>query len=122
MNKSCLVLLAHGSRNPGWLEPFKTLLRDLRREAGADRVYLAYMQLAEPLLAHVVRDLAAGGVRAIRVLPLLIAAGNHAEKDIPAEVAALRKVHPGVKLEVLPPIGSHPRFRTMLRELVKESL
>lgn len=122
MNKSCLVLLAHGSRNPGWREPFEAMLRDLRREAGEDRVYLAYMQLAEPLLADVVRDLVAGGIRAIRILPLLISTGNHVDKDIPAGVTALRKMHPDVKMEILPPIGSHPRFKTMLRELVKESL
>jgi len=122
MNYFCLVLLAHGSRKSGWREPFEALLSDLRREAGADRVYLAYMQLAEPNLANVVRDLVAGGTRAIRILPLLMSAGNHADKDIPAEVAALRKVHPGVTMEILPPIGSHPRFKAMLRELVKESL
>ena len=122
MNHSSLVLLAHGSRRSGWREPFEELLRDLRYEAGEDRVYLAYMQLAEPDLANVVRDLVAGGTRAIRILPLLISTGNHADKDIPAEVAALRKVYPGVQMEILPPIGSHPRFKAMLRELVKESL
>ena len=122
MNHSSLVLLAHGSRKSGWCEPFEELLRDLRCEAGEDRVYLAYMQLAEPDLANVVRDLVTGGTRAIRILPLLISTGNHADKDIPAEVAALRKVYPGVQMEILPPIGSHPRFKAMLRELVKESL
>ena len=122
MNKSCLVLLAHGSRNPGWREPFEELLRDLRCEAGEDRVYLAYMQLAEPGLSNVVRDLVAAGTRAIRILPLLISTGNHAEGDIPAEVATLRKKHPDIAIEILPPIGSHPRFKTVLWELVRESL
>ena len=122
MNKSCLVLLAHGSRNPGWRAPFEALLRDLRRESGEDRVCLAYLQLAEPSLSSVVRDLATFGTRAIRILPLLIATGNHAEGDIPAEVAALRKKHPDLAITILPPIGSHPQFKTMMRELVKESL
>ncbi len=122
MNKSCLVLLAHGSRNPGWRAPFEALLRDLRREAGEDRICLAYLQLAEPSLSNVVRDLETAGTRAIRILPLLISTGNHAEGDIPAEVAALRKKHPDIAIEILPPIGSHPRFKTMMRELVRESL
>ncbi|MBI2437235.1 MAG: CbiX/SirB N-terminal domain-containing protein [Lentisphaerae bacterium] len=119
---SCLVLLAHGSRRPGWRAPFEEMLADLRREAGADAVCLAYMQLAKPGLGAVVRDLTEHGVRAIRILPLLISTGSHADGDIPAEVAKLRQKHPDVAMEILPPIGSHPRFKAFLRELVKESL
>ena len=122
MKKSCLVLLAHGSRNPDWREPFDELLRELQGEAGAERVRLAYMQLASPSLPDVVRDLAAQGVDTIRVLPLLMSAGNHAYEDIPAEVATLRKKHCGVAIEILPPVGTHPRFKSMMRELVEESL
>lgn len=122
MNKSCLVLLAHGSRKSGWRAPFEEMLEDLRREAGEKRVYLAYMQLAEPDLSSVVRDLAESGVRAIRILPLLISAGSHADGDIPALAAMLRQKHPGLAIEILPPIGSHPRFRALLQELVRESL
>lgn len=119
---SCLVLIAHGSRKPGWRAPFEELLADLRREVGAERVHLAYMQLAEPSLESVVKDVAARGVGAIRILPLLISAGSHADGDIPAEVAALRQRYPAIAMEILPPIGSHPRFKALLRELVKESL
>ena len=122
MNPSCLVLLAHGSRNPAWRAPFKALLKDLRRELGEDRICLAYLQLAEPSLASVVRDLAAIGAGAIRILPLLLSAGNHAKEDIPAEVATLRQKYPDIAIEILPPIGSHPRFKAMMRELVRETL
>ncbi len=119
---SALVLLAHGSRNPNWRAPFDHLLESLRKEAGEDRVYLAYLQMASPNLADVVRDLASRGVRTIRILPLLMSAGNHAYEDIPSEVAALQAKHPGLSVEILPPIGSHPRFKAMLEDLVKESL
>jgi sirohydrochlorin cobaltochelatase len=61
-------------------------------------------------------------VRTIRILPLLMAAGNHAYEDIPADAATLRAEFPGLAMEILPPIGSHPRFRSMMRELVRESL
>lgn len=94
----------------------------MRRESGEDRICLAYLQMAEPSLANVARNLDSAGTRAIRILPMLISAGNHAEADIPAEVAALRKKHPQIAMEILPPIGSHPRFKTMMRELVGELL
>ena len=122
MRETCLVLLAHGSRNPNWREPFEALLADLRRGAGQDCVHLAYMQLASPSLTDVVEDVTRRGARIIRVLPLLMSAGNHAYEDIPTEVAALREKHPAATIEILPPIGTHPRFMAMLRDLVKESL
>lgn len=122
MKKTCLVLLAHGSRNPNWQSPFEALLKDLRAETGEDRVYLAYLQMATPSLSEVVRDLCAQGVRTLRILPLLMSAGNHADEDIPAEKDALLKQFPDLVLEVLPPIGSQPRFKAMMRELVKDSL
>jgi sirohydrochlorin cobaltochelatase len=122
MKETCLVLLAHGSRNPHWRAPFDDLLTLLRQEAGADRVHLAYMQLASPSLAEVVDGLVTRGTSVIRVLPLLMSAGNHAYEDIPADVAALRQKHPGLSMEILAPIGSHPRFKAMLAELVKESI
>jgi sirohydrochlorin cobaltochelatase len=117
-----LVLLAHGSRNPNWRAPFDDLLAALRKEAGADRVHLAYMQMATPSLSDVVRALASKGAQTIRILPLLMSGGNHAHEDIPAEVAALRAEHPGLAIEILPPIGTHLRFRAMMQELVRESL
>lgn len=119
---SALVLLAHGSRNPNWRAPFDHLLKSLRKEAGEDRVYLAYLQMASPSLADVVDELASRRVRTIRILPLLMSAGNHAYEDIPAEVAALQAKHSGLSVEILPPIGSHLRFKAMLEDLVKESL
>lgn len=122
MRESCLVLLAHGSRNPNWRAPFDDLLASLRKETGEDRVHLAYMQMASPSLSDVVRALASKGVQTVRILPLLMSGGNHAHEDIPDEAATLRAEHPGLTIEIMPPIGTHPGFKAMMRELVKESL
>lgn len=122
MKTSCLVLLAHGSKNPRWREPFERLREELRREVGADRVGLAYMAMAEPSLTVVIRRLSDRGVRVIRILPLFMSSGNHLHEDIPDQVASLRRDYPGLEIAVLPPIGSHPRFTAMMRELARDVL
>jgi len=122
MNDSHLVLLAHGSKNPTWRMPFDALLEELRQGVGEDRVHLAYLQMTGPSLTTVVQGLASQGAKTIRILPLLMAAGTHAYEDIPSEVESLRELNPGVSVEILPPIGANPRFRSLMREIVKESL
>lgn len=120
MNKKSLVLLAHGSRNPRWCKPFDELIADLQASVGDASICLAHLQMSEPSLPAVIDGLALQGVEHIRILPMLMAGGNHADEDIPAEVAALRETYPGINMEILPPIGSHPRFKAMLRELITE--
>ncbi len=122
MKRSCLVLLAHGSRNAKWSGTLDTALDPLRDEFGRERVYLAYLQMARPTLSDVVRTVAAEGARTIRILPLMISEGNHLQEDVPSEVEALVEEYPSISIEVLPPIGKHPLFQEMMRRLVRESL
>jgi len=120
MKKSCLVLIAHGSRNPHWRGPFEAILKELRQEYGEDRVYLSFMEMSAPTLPEVVRELVEAGERQLRIMPIFMARGNHFDHDIPEQTAELMRRHPGVTIEILPPIGSHPRFAVMMSELVQD--
>lgn len=122
MKESHLILIAHGSKNPEWREPFEALLRDVRTGAGGDRIHMAYLQMNAPGLREIVADLFARGVLHIRVLPMLMSGGNHAHGDIPEVVSAVCAECPGLRVEVLPPIGANPRFWTLMREIVREAL
>ena len=122
MNKTGLILLAHGSNNPDWQIPFESLAADLASTSGRFEVRSAYLQLAPPSLPEAIHALATEGIRQINILPMFMAAGNHIKEDIPQEVEAVQQACPGLQIQILPPIGSHPRFKAMLRELVKEML
>lgn len=119
MPDTCLILLTHGSKNPNWRKPFEKLLRLLRKDTGADSIHLSFMESAEPALAQTVELLTQGGCRDIQILPLFMSSGNHLSKDIPAEVRRLTRLHKGLKITTLPPIGSHPRFIQMMLELAR---
>ena len=107
MSDFCLILYAHGSRDPRWREPFERLAKDLEADLGADTVRLAYLEFVGPTLAEAVRAATLDGAETVRVLPLFLAAGAHVREDLPAEVARLRESGPDVEIELLPPLGEH---------------
>lgn len=120
MTNSCLVLIAHGSRNPKWLKPFEQLARDLKNDVGEENVFLCFMEHAEPPLQRVVQEVAIRGKRKLRILPLFMATGNHLQQDIPGQIAGIKKQFPELEIEVLPPIGEHPLFLELMQRLARQ--
>src|SRR5476649_477561 len=120
MKQSCLVLLAHGSKNPNWLKPFEKLASDLKRDAGEDKVSLCFMENAAPSLQQMAQQLSNNGTQHFRVLPLFMATGNHLQQDIPAQIADLRRQFPELEIELLPPVGEHPLFLDLMHRLAQQ--
>ncbi|MGB8475728.1 MAG: CbiX/SirB N-terminal domain-containing protein [Candidatus Acidiferrum sp.] len=114
------VLLAHGSKDTRWQLPFKELTTALKERLGADTVRLAYMEFTPPALSDVAEEAIKDGKRELLVLPLFLAAGAHLAEDIPAQVADARTRFPQLQIELLPPIGEHPRVKALFQEIVCE--
>lgn len=103
----CTILFAHGSRDPRWREPFDAVLAQAKKQAGAQgRVELAFLELMSPSLGDVLDGLIAEGQRHIRIAPLFFAAGQHLRVDLPELVAEAQARHPGLQVEILPPMGA----------------
>ncbi|ACY17762.1 sirohydrochlorin chelatase [Haliangium ochraceum] len=111
MADSAFLLIAHGSSDPSWAEPF----RQLAQHSGAG---LAFLDLAEPSIADAVDQAVAAGARTLRLLPLFMAVGKHVKRDIPAIVDELRARHPACAIELLPALGQDPAFWQTLRDFV----
>jgi len=116
-----LILFAHGSRDPRWRAPFERLAAELSGELGPERVRLAYMEFVGPTLADVAAEAARDGLTRLRLLPLFLSAGAHVARDIPDQVTAARRAHPELRIEVMEPIGEHPRFAALVREVAREA-
>lgn len=63
------------------------------------------------------REAARDGKLHLRVLPLFLAAGAHVAEDIPQQIADAQMSFPQVKIELLQPIGEHPRVKELFREI-----
>ena len=100
-----IVLFAHGSRDPGWAEPFERLAARVRAERPGARVALAYLEITPPTLEDAVAALVAEGARSVAVVPVFLAPGGHVRRDLPLAVERLRSRYPAARFRVLPTIG-----------------
>ena len=121
MPSSRLILLAHGSTDPGWRIPFEELAASLEQATDVSAVRLAFMQLASPSLADVVAEAAGDGVDRLKILPVFLSAGAHVERDIPELVTQAQAEHPAVDIRLLPAVGTDPRMGLLLRTLALEA-
>jgi sirohydrochlorin cobaltochelatase len=116
-----IVLFAPSGEDARARKPFEELAEGLRNELGKGSVRLAYFHSASPSLAEVAEEAANDGVARLRVMPLLLMPGGPLDKDIPEQVSVVRAQVPQLTVEILPSVGDHPRMRTLLHALVRES-
>ena len=117
----CLVLLAHGSKEPRWCAPFERIAQELQKELGVQRLRLAYMEFIEPTLMDVAHECVQQMALNLRLLPLFMAVGAHLATDIPEQVALVRRQFPQITVEVLPPIGEDARVIRLVEQIAIEA-
>ena len=117
-----LILIAHGSHNPGWRTSVEGVVHEAQRELGERAtVRLAYMDCTPPTLLDVAEDAVRSGVTLLRVLPLFLANQGHVDRDIRPLVEQVRQNYPQLKVELMQAMGQHPAFVKLLYEIGAES-
>ena len=109
-----LVLLAHGSRDPAWAEPFARVLAAVRAAAPGCDARLAFLESMTPDLATAVAAALAAGAGAVTIVPLFLGQGGHVRRDLPALVESLRQAHPGVAIDCVATAGEDDAVLTAL--------
>jgi sirohydrochlorin cobaltochelatase len=115
--RSALVLFAHGSRDPKWVEPFKAIQSLIRAQKPDLPVELAFLELMQPGLPECLTSLAKQGVKRVSVVPVFLAAGRHLREDLPALIAPIHSQFPDLEINVAAPIGEIPEFQTAIAKL-----
>ena len=122
--KTGVIVFAHGSRIESANEAVRIVAADLARRTRNPDVVAAFLELGDPSLEGAADRLAAAGATQIVVLPYFLTLGLHLQRDLPKLVASARDRHPGVSIEVTPPLDGHAglvgilldRARTALQE------
>lgn len=107
MNRSGILLFAHGARDPAWARPFETVADRLRERSAAsgDEVTLAYLEFMSPSIAAAASDLVRKGCTRITVVPLFLGAGGHVRKDLPQLLDDMARQHPDVQWTLSQAVG-----------------
>jgi sirohydrochlorin cobaltochelatase len=103
--RDALVLVAHGSRDPGWTRPLQAIAARIGQLRPDLDVSLAYLELSPPLPDEPVRAAAQAGAATVFLAPLFLGQGAHARGDMAALAAQLKSDHPRLSIELLPSLG-----------------
>jgi sirohydrochlorin ferrochelatase len=102
------IVFAHGSSVESANEAVRTVTGQLRERAGYEAVETAFLEGGRPDLAGAVKELSARGVERIVVIPYFLTLGLHLQRDLPRLISEIERAHPGLSIEVTPPLDGHP--------------
>ena len=102
---TAIVLLVHGSRDPGWYEPFKGLMDRIATVRPDVSVRVASLQFGEPGLLEALRVVAETGASRALIIPMFMSSGGHVQRDIPEQVAAVQAALPNLELVLTEAVG-----------------
>ena len=117
---SGVVLLGHGSREPGTATEIKALGEQLAAGNPEWRIEHAFLN-QEPHIEHAVKTLVEAGCQHIVVLPLLVFVGKHILEDVPGEIERLQALYPTVRIVREPHLFRLPGFSDLLSNTLKTS-
>jgi sirohydrochlorin cobaltochelatase len=113
-----IILLAHGSRDARWREPFDSLAHKLEDRLAGVAVRVAFLKDVEPDIYMAVDGLARSGVTQIMVVPVFLAIGGHAANDFPVMAKRLCAAHAGVKFRWTQVAGSWDEVITAMADAI----
>ena len=117
-----VILFCHGSSDPLWAAPFRTLTLELQKTYGEDKVHLGFLERSEPDLETLVRKIAKLGAAHLKILPVFLSAGKHLREDVPPLLVEFDKEYQDLTFELLDPVGRQQAFMDMLEHLVGHHL
>lgn len=113
---SQLLIVAHGSRREASNEEVRVLATQVaeRLQVPADKVQVAFLELALPSIETALSDCFQQGVNEVSVLPYFLSSGSHVVSDVPREIAAVQAQWPDKVIKVLPHIGAADSMINMI--------
>ncbi len=99
-----VLLVGHGSRHRPTRIEHDAIEEMVRSELPDHHVASGFIELSQPPLALALREIAERCDHVI-VVPLLLFAGGHMQRDIPAAIAELRTLRPNTRFSVSAPFG-----------------
>ncbi len=86
--KKAVLIIAHGSRSAEWNELVLSLENVVSERLSSENISgktrVAFMEMAQPSIADVIRDLEKSGIEQVFAVPLFINLSGHSMFDVPA--------------------------------------
>ena len=119
--KKAALIVGHGSRSQEAVAQFNQVVDRVRLNAVFSVVMGAHMELAEPDIPTVIKELADAATTDIVVVPYFLFMGNHIKKDIPDILNEQRLLYPHITFKLGNPIGFEPLVADILIKRATEA-
>ena len=116
-----IVIAGHGSRDADAVREFEALVQLVRQRAPGQVVTHGYLEFSSPTISEAVAANLAAGSRQVAVVPGVLLAARHAKNDMPAEMLALAKAHPGIDFHFGAALNLHPQLLQLAQERIVEA-
>ncbi|MEO8051952.1 MAG: CbiX/SirB N-terminal domain-containing protein [Acidobacteriota bacterium] len=121
LNRSGYVVFGHGSSVESANDAVRAMAAELRRRCGDAEVETAFLESGRPDLRGAIDLLAGKGVGRMIVIPYFLTLGLHLQRDLPRLVEEIRASHPGLQIQVTPPLDGHPALIDALLGRAREA-
>lgn len=113
-----IVIAGHGSRDPDGVREFEALVELIRARAPQHMVSHGYLEFASPTIEQAVAENLTAGAQQVAVVPGVLLAARHAKNDMPSELLALARAHPGIDFHFGAPLNLHPQLLQLAQERI----
>jgi sirohydrochlorin ferrochelatase len=115
------VVFGHGSTVESANDAVRAMAAELQRRQRHDAVETAFLESGQPDLRGAIDRLASQGIEHVIVIPYFLTLGMHLQRDLPRLVEEIRAVHPGLEMQVTPPLDGHPALIDALLGRAREA-
>jgi len=112
------IVFAHGSSIESANQAVRDVAAEMARRGNLEIVEAAFLEGGKPDLAAALESVASRASRVV-VVPYFLTLGLHLQRDLPLLIRDVKAAHPGLKIEVTPPLDQHPALVDVLLDRVR---
>jgi len=122
LNNTAVLIMAHGSRVAEANDAAREIAAMVQEMTGYEIVEVSFRELHEPNIQQGIDTCVARGADKILLVPYFLFMGAHVQHDLPEEIEAAQKRHPGLEMVMGPHLGVHRKLAEIVSERISEGL
>ena len=119
---TAVLIMAHGSRIAEANDAAREVATMVQEMTGHEIVEVSFRELHEPNIQQGIDTCVARGAKKILLIPYFLFMGAHVRHDLPEEIEAAQKRHPGLEMVMGPHLGVHRKLAEIVSERISEGL
>lgn len=119
---TAVLIMAHGSRIAEANNAAQEVAKMVQEMTGIDIIEVAFREMHAPNIQEGIDSCVARGADKILLIPYFLFMGAHVQHDLPEEIEAAQKRHPGLEMVMGSHLGVHRKLAEIVSERISQGL